>query len=112
MIIDPLYFVVSFLIGLFYIHYTKEPPKVVIKYPTPQNVGKVTYVDDAGVCYKYAMSKSSCPKNRKDVINMPIQVGPNGYLKKLKKQQEQMEKRKQVDNGPSILTRIKNFVFP
>ena len=74
-IIDPVYFIVSFIIGLIYIHLTQAPPRIVIKYPTPHNAGKITYVDDAGVCYKYKMEKASCPANKKNINTVPIQQG-------------------------------------
>ena len=72
-LIDPVYFIISFIIGLAYIHLTQAPPRVVIKYPTPHNVGKITYVDDAGVCYKYKMEKSSCPDDKNQIKTIPIQ---------------------------------------
>ena len=72
-LINPLYFIVSFIVGLIYIHFTQAPPRVVIKYPTPHNAGKITYVDDAGVCYKYAVKKTNCPANKTTISNIPIQ---------------------------------------
>ena len=74
-LIDPVYFIVSFIIGLIYVHLTQAPPRVVIKYPTPHNAGKITYVDDAGVCYKYMMEKANCPANKKNINTVPIQQG-------------------------------------
>jgi hypothetical protein len=72
-LIDPIYFIVSFLVGLVYIHFTQAPPRVVIKYPTPVNAGKITYVDDAGVCYKYKMEKKNCPADKSKLSTVPIQ---------------------------------------
>ncbi len=72
-LINPLYFIISFVIGLIYIHFTQAPPRVVIKYPTPHNAGRITYVDDAGVCYKYAVEKANCPANKSLISVIPIQ---------------------------------------
>ena len=73
--IDPLIFLVSLCIGPFYTYITAPKPDVVIKYPTPFNAGKITYIDDAGVCYKYAVKKSSCPADKSQIKKVPIQEG-------------------------------------
>ena len=59
--IDPLYFLLALCLGLFYTYITAPKPRIVIKYPTPFNVGKVTYVDQNNVCYKYAIEQVQCP---------------------------------------------------
>ena len=40
-------------IGFFVAYIFIPQPTVVYKYPTPENAGKVMYVDNSGVCYKY-----------------------------------------------------------
>lgn len=65
--IDPMVFLISLCIGLFYTYITVPYPKIVIKYPTPFNVGKITYVDNNKVCYKYQMEKVTCPKNKSSI---------------------------------------------
>lgn len=62
-LIDPIFFLVSFAIGIIYLKVTADKPKIVYKYPTPHNAGKITYVDDAGVCYKYNAIPVTCPPN-------------------------------------------------
>ena len=59
--IDPLIFLVALCLGLFYTYITAPMPEIVIKYPTPFNAGKITYVDKNNVCYKYKMEKVNCP---------------------------------------------------
>lgn len=59
--IDPFVFLVALCVGLLYTYVSAPPQTVVIKYPTPFNAGKITYVDDAGVCYKYAVKETRCP---------------------------------------------------
>ena len=71
--INPLVFLISLAVGLLYTYITTPPPKIVIKYPTPHNAGKIKYVDDAGVCYKYVMEEVNCPLDKNDIRKMPIQ---------------------------------------
>jgi hypothetical protein len=55
----------SLLIGLFIgflIVYAIFRPQVIIEQPTEENVGKVTYVDEAGVCYKYKKEEVACDR--------------------------------------------------
>jgi len=61
--IDPFTFFVSLGIGIFITYIAAPKPKVIYKYPTPSNAGKVTYVDDAGVCYKYKSTQVECPSD-------------------------------------------------
>lgn len=61
--IDPFTFLVSLGVGIFFSYIVSPQPKVIYKYPTPANSGKVTYVDDAGVCYKYKSTQVDCPSD-------------------------------------------------
>jgi len=65
--INPLVFMVAFCIGLFFTYITMPYPEIVIKYPTPYNAGKITYVDDANVCYKYAIEQVNCPSDKSKI---------------------------------------------
>jgi len=70
--IDPFYFLVAFCVGLLYTYISVPPQQIVIKYPTPYNSDKVTYVDDAGVCYRYKVSTDSCPADTQKIKKMPL----------------------------------------
>lgn len=59
--IDPFVFLVSLCIGLIYTYYITPIPQIIIKFPTPFNVGKVVYTDSTGECYKYKIKESTCP---------------------------------------------------
>ena len=61
--LDFKYLILGFVIGIFAVYITQSKPKVIVKYPTPENAGKVTYIDDSGVCYKYKSAQVSCPIN-------------------------------------------------
>lgn len=69
--IDPVYFLLAFSIGLLFTYLTAHTDKIVIKYPTVKNAGKITYKDDAGTCYKYKVIEQQCPANVKQI---PIQI--------------------------------------
>ena len=56
-----LYFIIALFIGFLIIYVIAPPPKIVIKYPNLNNVGKHVYVDDNNVCYKYKKVNVSCP---------------------------------------------------
>lgn len=48
--------------------YTLAPtPRLIYKYPTPENAGKVTYADKNGVCYRYRAVPVSCPADSSNV---------------------------------------------
>lgn len=71
--IDPLYFLVALCLGLLYTYLTAPQPQIVIKYPTPFNAGKITYMDQNDVCYKYQMKKVECPTDRSKIKNYQFQ---------------------------------------
>ena len=57
--IDPLYFLISFSVGLFIILNMEPQKKVIVKYPTQFNLSK-TYKDESGNCWKYVSKKEEC----------------------------------------------------
>ena len=71
--IDPTVFLIALCVGLFYTYLTTPYPKIVVKYPTPYNAGKITYVDDANVCYKYSVKEVSCPADQSKIKELQLQ---------------------------------------
>jgi len=71
--IDPLIFLISLCVGLFYTYITTPYPQIVIKYPTPYNVGKITYIDKNNVCYKYQIKQVTCPKDKSKIKTYQFQ---------------------------------------
>ena len=71
--IDPLIFLISLCVGLFYTYITMPAPQIVIKYPTPFNAGKITYVDKNNVCYKYRIQKTQCPLKPSEIQTYQFQ---------------------------------------
>jgi hypothetical protein len=70
--IRPLYFFVSFAIGLLLVYVFHPPPTVVVKFPSPYNAGKVTYEDKHDSCYKYVANKVDCPSDNKEIKSQPL----------------------------------------
>ena len=73
MYIIPLYFFISFCVGMLIVYSMTPKPKIIIKYPTPQNAGKIIYKDKSGVCYKYLAKEVKCPRNTKQIKMFDIQ---------------------------------------
>ena len=71
--IDPLVFLIALSAGLVYTYLSTPQPQIIIKYPTPFNVGKVKYVDDSGVCYRYKMNKVMCPNDKTKIQTYDFQ---------------------------------------
>ena len=71
--IDPIIFLISFTVGLFMCYITNPKPNIVIKYPNPDNAGKIIYKDDAETCYKYSSNEIKCPEDISKIIDNPIQ---------------------------------------
>ena len=71
--IDPLYFLIALCIGLFYTYITAPQPLLVTKYPTPFNAGKVTYIDQNDVCYRYHIKKEQCPADKSQIKHYDFQ---------------------------------------
>lgn len=71
--IDPLYFLIALCVGLLYTYVTAPQPQVVIKYPTPFNASKVTYIDQNNVCYKYQIKKVPCPSDQSKIKKYEFQ---------------------------------------
>lgn len=63
-----LYFLISFSIGLFFCYITQPPAEIVMKFPSPNNAGKVTYKDKDGQCYVYHADKISCASHEHGVV--------------------------------------------
>lgn len=52
--------VASFAIGILYTYLVTPPPKVVVKFPSPYNAGKVLYRDKADGCYMFKSDQVEC----------------------------------------------------
>tara|TARA_B110000037_G_C17076890_1_gene488262 strand:- start:576 stop:869 length:294 start_codon:yes stop_codon:yes gene_type:complete len=65
--VNPLSFFISFAIGIFLVYLTVPEPKIIIKYPTPDNVNINTYKDHSDTCYKYIANEVKCDNTEKEI---------------------------------------------
>jgi len=70
--LNPVIIFLSFVIGLFICYITAPKPTVLIKYPTPETSGLLTYIDSASNCYKFKTRKVKCPKDKSLIKEIPI----------------------------------------
>lgn len=71
--INPIVFIISFTVGLFFVYITGPTPVPIIQYPTLENAGSIVYKDDADVCYKYKPLKVKCPEDNSEIKSMVLQ---------------------------------------
>ena len=71
--IQPLYFFLAFAIGLLLCYVTNPKPEVIVKFPSPYNAGQIIYKDKADSCYKYNVSKVTCPTDKSLIKPQPLQ---------------------------------------
>ena len=65
-------FLVSLAIGLFLVYAWGAEMKEVYVFPTPENMGRVQYKDNADNCYVYEGKEVPCPSQDK-IQTVPIQ---------------------------------------
>lgn len=62
-------FIVSLAIGLFFVYTTTESTmKEIYVFPTPTNIDKVQYLDNADNCFKFSAKEVTCKGNEKDYV--------------------------------------------
>lgn len=55
-------FIVALAIGLLYVYMATPHRRVVIRQPTPENAGKITYEDEHSNCFVLDAKKVPCNK--------------------------------------------------
>jgi hypothetical protein len=66
--IDVRAFFIAFGIGLLIVYINYKPRKIIIQWPTPENVNKLIYKDKDETCYKYKAQEVSCPSDKSLII--------------------------------------------
>ena len=61
--INPLAFFIALAVGLFLSYIFKKEKRIIIKWPTPENAGKIVYQEN-NTCYKYNANEVTCPSNK------------------------------------------------
>ncbi len=57
--IDIFFVIMGLFIGFMVVYIISPPPKVIIKYPTLNNLNNTTYIDDNNIPYHYKLEKCS-----------------------------------------------------
>ena len=70
---NPVVFILSLCIGIFFVYIITPPPKVIVKYPTPENSGRIIYKDEAHNCFKIISNEVNCPKNKHQIKTIPVE---------------------------------------
>tara|TARA_X000000950_G_C13676036_1_gene561973 strand:- start:616 stop:837 length:222 start_codon:yes stop_codon:yes gene_type:complete len=66
-------FLISLSIGFLMVYLTQPRPKVILVYPTPENLDRIQYKDNTGNCYKFNKTEVDCLANKNKIFDIPIQ---------------------------------------
>lgn len=66
-------FLVSFAVGLVFVHLFGPEIKTIYVYPTPETVDKVLFKDKAGNCFSFEEKSVACPRDPSLLKHTPIQ---------------------------------------
>ena len=69
----PLFFI-SLAIGLFFIYIWGPEMKTIYIYPSPENVEKILFKDNADNCFYLKSTEVKCPSDLSKISTIPIQV--------------------------------------
>ena len=65
--IDPNAFFISLAIGLLIFYVLAPQKRIVIKYPNPENAGKIVYKDESDNCFKFKAEEVKCPSDKSKI---------------------------------------------
>jgi hypothetical protein len=67
-------FIISFAVGLFFVYVLGPKMKKILIYPSPENVDKVLFKDNADNCFYFKPVKVTCPTDESKITTIPIQT--------------------------------------
>ena len=67
-------FIISFVIGLFFVYILGPETKIIYMYPTPSNYKNTQYKDNTDQCFSFKPTEEHCPINPFDVKTIPVQA--------------------------------------
>ena len=67
-------FLISFAVGIFFVYVLGPELKTVFIYPSPENVEKVLFKDNADNCFYFKPVEVVCPKDKSLINALPIQA--------------------------------------
>lgn len=65
-------FLITFILSLIVVYMVQPEAKIVYKFPTPENAGKLTYQNSDKSCYKYEAVQVKCPSDPNLILEHPI----------------------------------------
>lgn len=68
----PLWFFSAFVIGLLFCFVLAPKQRVVVKFPSPYNAGRIVYRDTSDSCFKINADEVTCPKE--GVLPQPLSL--------------------------------------
>ena len=66
-------FLISFVLGILFIYILGPQTKTIFVYPSPENVNKILFKDNADNCFYYDEQEVNCPKDASAISTIPIQ---------------------------------------
>lgn len=63
-------FLIALALGIFAVYVNVNPMRKIVVYPTPDNLEKVQYKDDADTCFVFEQEKVKCPANRDEIYQV------------------------------------------
>jgi hypothetical protein len=66
-------FLISFVVGFFFVYLFGPERKEIVIYPSPENIEKIIYQDDAENCFHYEQEEVKCPSNSALIHSIPVQ---------------------------------------
>ena len=67
-------FLVSFIVGIFFVYLIGPETKTIYIYPSPENVDKILFKDKADNCFYFQEEIVECPKGESLISKTPIQT--------------------------------------
>ncbi len=67
-------FLISFVVGLFFVYILGPEIKTIYVYPSPESVGKILFKDKAENCFYFEEEIIECPKDENLISKIPIQT--------------------------------------
>lgn len=61
----------SFAIGVLFTYLVTPPPKVIVKFPSPFNAGRILYRDRSDTCYKFKSDAVDCSAHTMNDVVVP-----------------------------------------
>ncbi len=71
--LNPLAFIVSFCVGMFFVYLMEPQKKIIVQHPKP-NDDVTIYRDDENNCYKYKTIEVKCPTDKSLILDHPLVI--------------------------------------